>query len=128
MNFDNSSTSSTNGRVNELPSPFIDNLLDRDEMRSSVLCPRRFIVRGVERPLFSITDSLQKLAIQPKTRKVVLGGIRSLLAENKVVLYSAPLIAVPFDLDLPSRIGVKPGHIVLQYRAIARSDIVLVKI
>src|SRR5574341_1679285 len=85
-----------------------------DELGPAVLGPCLLGMAGIRGPLLSIAYRGNARRVCSELDQVVFGALRPLLPQGKVVLRRAPVIAVPFDLDLHLRVSGQPFGIDLQ--------------
>ena len=76
-----------------------------DEVVSSVFGPGRFVMPGLQRPLFAVADRLDPFLLDTQVDKVFGRFIGALLAERHVVFHGAPLVTVSFDDELVLRLS-----------------------
>ena len=76
------------------------------EVRPAVPLPRTLIVAKDERALLTVTDGGDAIRGDPGGDEVVLYRLGSTLAEAEVVFGRSPLIAVAFERDLGSAVGL----------------------
>src|SRR5215470_3427513 len=99
-----------------------------EKVRPPVLRPANLAMIGALRSFLSIADRDHSCRRDALGDEVVHRGLGAPITEGKVVLFGAPLVAVPFDQDVRVRVGPEPSCIRIEDFGVARSDRILVEI
>ena len=102
------------------------NLLDRNEIVSSILRPASLIFLGAGRPFLAIADGVELLSVYAEADKICLRGISSLLTECQVVFDGTSFVTVSFNTHFRAWIRLEPVKVLLEDFGISGPDVVLI--
>ena len=75
---------------------------------ATIAGPAAFVGRHAQRTLFAVRDELHAVGVDTLRDQVLAHGVRTTIAESKVVFTGAALIAVTFDGQRTVRVLVEP--------------------
>jgi hypothetical protein len=83
---------------------------------------------SANRDFFAVTGGRQPPGGDSQRFEIILGGVRALRAQSKIIFSRAPLIAVAFDLDSHGGIFLQPIGCCFQRRARVGTQIIAIEL